>query len=827
MTGPYRILLLDTKSENPNHYICLAVQRALQINAEVELLVKAELHNALALAQEHQCNLFFAFDGEELERGICARLSAICGRSVLWVTEDPYEVNVNVANSALFDLVFTNDSASVSAYGAKGRHLPLAGARPFHFLPTQPAGENLRYDIFFAGTAWPNRVSLVKDLLDADWGTEPFKAKIALPTNPHLPRFELDLPQSQVSWRTSPADFARFANRSVATLVLPRVFSSSGERNFAETPPPRLFEAALAGTVQLVQSNIVEADRYFEPGRDFLYFDTASELIDSVRMLRAKPMVRHEMAVHAQEKALAQHCYEHRMDYVLAQLRELSSTLPARAVTLAPTTSTKQKLLFVAHNVIEHGHFGGVEVYLKLISHALKAEHEVFFYVPLSVVDSSKAVLLDEHGKTVQEFSFSQATSLWQLSCPEREAAFSSVLDQYGFTHVHFHHLINHVPSLVEIAKALGMASSMTFHDYFAVCHNFTLLSFKGSYCHPDKISLSQCDVCLWNGHHVLPGSQAVRRAYWDSILGKVDHLVFNTQGGYELTAKIYPAVAAHQKVFVLPVPLAANQGHLAYKRSPIKPLKVAILGNFTMQKGGNTIARVIPLFENSNIEFHIFGRVEAEFAWLNNAAALPFVHVHGAYQSTALPSELFFCHVSLHLSIWPETYCLTLSEAWDCGLVPIVSDIGALGERVIDGVNGLKIPQDAEGALVQALRRIAETPGLLEELQSNIPSASIARLEPHLDGLRQVYAPTEQAAKLAASVHEGRVELTLAKLHRPVPLLWANRGGVDSASLFVPPSSTFKQRVLHLGRRGFAHLRTHGVRSTGRVAIRFMANRF
>ena len=822
MKGPYRILLLDTKSENPNHYICLAVQRALQVHAQVEVLVKAELHNALSLATEHDCNLFFAFDGEELERGMCARLSAMCGRSVLWVTEDPYEVNVNVANSVFFDLVFTNDSASVGAYGAKGRHLPLAGAKPFHFLPTLAASENLRYDIFFAGTAWPNRVSLVKDLLAADWGSDPFKAKIALPTNPHLPPFELDLPQSQLNWRTSPVDFARFANRSVATLVLPRVFSSSGERNFAETPPPRLFEAALAGTVQLVQSNIVEADRYFEPGRDFLYFDTAPELIDSVRMLRAKPELRHEMALRAQEKALAQHCYEHRMAYILAQLAQLpeSASLPVIAAPVRP------KVLFVVHNVIEHGHFGGVEVYLKLISQVLMAEHDVFFYVPRSVLDSSKTVLLDGHGQTLQEFTFSQATSLWQLSCPEREAAFSSVLDHYSITHVHFHHLINHVPSLVEIAKAFGVASSMTFHDYFAVCHNFTLLSFKGSYCQPDTIPLSQCDVCLWNGHHVLPGSQAVRRAYWDSMLAKIGTLVFNTQGGYELTAKIYPAVAVHPKVSVLPVPMANNQGHAVYQRSSFKPLKVAILGNFTMQKGGNTIARVIPLFENSNVEFHIFGRVEAEFAWLNNSNSLPFVHVHGAYQSTALPSELFFCHVSLHLSIWPETYCLTLSEAWDCGLVPVVTDIGALGERVIDGVNGLKIPHDSEGALVQALRRIAETPGLLEQLQANISSAPIARMGPHLDGLRDMYAPVGVGAQVMKAVDTGALQLTMAKLHRPVPTLWANRGGVNSASLFVPPSVTFKQRLLHIGRRGFAHLRIHGVRSTTRVAVRFITRR-
>ena len=33
--------------------------------------------------------------------------------------------------------------------------------------------------------------------------------------------------------------------------------------------------------------------------------------------------------------------------------------------------------------------------------------------------------------------------------------------------------------------------------------------------------------------------------------------------------------------------------------------------------------------------------------------------------------------------SIWPETYCHTLSESWSCGLPVISIDIGAPGERI------------------------------------------------------------------------------------------------------------------------------------------------
>lgn len=161
----FRIVLLDTKYRNPNHYICIALGSAFERNPDVEFVRKADPLDALSVAHEHRCNLFVAFDGEELDAILCERLSTLCGRSVLWVTEDPYEIDVNVRHSKLFDLVFTNDSASVDNYGPKGRHLPLAGATEFHDHAVIPADKPLRYELFFAGTAWPNRTAFVRSVL--------------------------------------------------------------------------------------------------------------------------------------------------------------------------------------------------------------------------------------------------------------------------------------------------------------------------------------------------------------------------------------------------------------------------------------------------------------------------------------------------------------------------------------------------------------------------------------------------------------------------------------------------------------------------------------
>ena len=819
----HRVILVDTKNSNPNHYICLALHRALANCASVELVVKAELHEAVSLALENKCNLFFAFDGEELNRSICSKLARICEKSVLWVTEDPYELSVNVANADLFDLVFTNDSASVSAYGAKGRHLPLAGAMPFHFIPLKTDPTTLRYDVFFAGTAWPNRVDLIKEMLGSNWSDNGIKAKIALPTNEHLPKVALALPASQLNWRTSPADFARFANASVATLVLPRVFSASGDNDFAETPPPRLFEAALAGTVQLVQRKIEEAANYFEPGKEFIYFDGAEDLISSIKQLRANPELRNKIALAAQKKALIEHCYEHRAEYVLSELNSI--VIENKNTQEISTAKVKPRLLFVVHNIVANGNFGGVEVYLQNISKFLQDQYEILFYSPC-LKKAPDTILTNVAGEILERYNFSEALSPWRISCAERDKAFISVLEQYEISTVHFHHLIGHAPSLVKVCEALGVPSVMTFHDYYAVCHKFTLLSFKGNYCEPDKISQAQCDVCLWSSHQIAPGSQSTRRAVWDQLIASTDTLIFNTKESHALTAKIYPAVSSHKNIQINPVPTDRIARNPECDQKALAPLKVAILGNFSRHKGGDVIARVIPLFENSPIEFHIFGRLDADYFWLNDHKLFPQVYVHGGFEPGEIPKAVYDCHVSLHISIWPETYCLTLSEAWDCGLTPIVSDIGALGERVTDGVNGFKITPNSEGQLFSTLHRILDDPAILKMAGHDTNARPIARPEDHIALLKASYnrnAPFNTPDRKPAQNFES---FNIAHLSRMIATSWAVSES-DSGFIRVNRISRLRHQIVGLSAHFVDHWKRNGLKSAVRVSIRFLARRF
>ncbi|KWF29276.1 glycosyltransferase [Burkholderia pseudomultivorans] len=727
----FRVLLLDTKFRNPNHYICLAVYNALRRHPHVEWVAKADPLDATSVASSQRCNLFIAFDGEEMNAPLCTKLAQICGRSVLWVTEDPYELDINLRHAPLFDVVFTNDSASTAAYGDRGCHLPLGGALEFHSLPVLDAAQPLRYSLFFAGTAWPNRSAFLRAILPklpADW-----KCKFALPSNPFLPPHGIDMPPSMLSWRTSPTDFARFVNRSAITLMLPRVFSASNNKEYAETPPPRLYEAALAGGAQMIHESLTEVEQSFVPDRDVILFSSETDFLQKARQLVENRDYRNSIAESARRTALERHTYDCRVATILDRAADIRHATPM----VAP--ETPRTLLFVVHNTLGTGHFGGVEVYLDRLRGALPARWKVLFYVADVGGLRRSARLLSARYEELRRFQFSQAYTPDLLVCDERERAFREVLLTEQVDLVHFHHFIGHVPSLAHVAKLSGIPSAFTAHDYFGVCHEFNLLSFKEQFCGAPDVSLSQCDSCLLQKHGIAPGSQAQRRNFWDDVLRRIDLLVFNTAGSQATYRGIYPAVRIHQNVRILPVPIPDGPPSMRKRGQP--PLRIAFLGNVTRQKGGDIFKSIVPLLVSAPVEFHVFGRIDPEYERALQSCPTTTLKVHGAYAPTSLPDTLRDCDVSLHISIWPETYCLTLSEAWQLGLVPIVSDIGALGERVTHMVDGLKVPANNEGALMDTIRTLADMPDLLDTLRRNVTGTLYAQLSDHARALDSAYS--------------------------------------------------------------------------------------
>jgi len=819
MSPSWRVVLLDTKPSNPNHYLVLGVLDALRADPRVEAAERVHYGNAIDTARRIGANLLIAFDGEELVPAVCSRLASLCGHAALWVTEDPYEVSANVANADGFDLVFTNDSGSVAAYGAKGRHLPLAGSPLLHRLDVREDAD-LRYDLFFAGTPWPNRVPLLRRVLTAFPGA---RIKVALASNPFLPEPDLPVARSAYAWRTNNADFVRFCNASRVVLGLHRTFSSSGNAPSARTPGPRVFEAALAGTAQVVDLGLPEVLDCFDEGTEIAGFRSEDECVARIGALLADPGLRATLAQGAQDRALREHTYSHRVARLLDEMTAIAPAARRPPLLAAGHASPSRPLiLHVTHNVAGVPPFGGVEIYQDAIARHLDDRFEHLFFVPSrKAAPGRRYELQDVSRRVVETLEFPDDLPPQTASEPRREEAFAKLLDRTGTSVVHFQHLLGHPLSLPMVARALGVRSVLTLHDYYTVCEKFTLVGHRGDYCDAPTRSLEYCDVCLRESHGFLPGSQARRRAFMRAVLESVDVVHASTRGTAGIAESVFPGLFEDRPPFLSPVATPATPDALPEPQAPEaasgaggrpRRLKVAILGNFTAQKGAETILGALELLRDEPMDFTVFGRVDEPFGSRLARASLRNLEIAGPYEAGMASSLIRGFDVSVHASIWPETFCLALSEAWQAGLVPVVSDIGALGERVADGVDGLKIRRDDNGELVRALRALADSPDLLARLRTGAAASPRRGFAEHLADMGELYASLAKAA-IARKPADAAREKGLSAWACGVTLANPRWAGEDARPHFVAlPAPVAMGGALEKALRFY---RLHGFRRT------------
>ncbi|MGX7704436.1 glycosyltransferase family protein [Methylobacterium sp. Gmos1] len=741
---PLSVLLLDTEPRTSNAYIALAVADALRRHPAVGRVVRATHADAVALAQDElargeRFDLVLALGGASRHHALLRRLCALAGTSALWTTEDPYLSAANARLSGCFDLVFSNDRGSLSRYGAKARHLPLAATTLFQDLPVRPDDANYRYDLLFVGTAWPNRVATLNRILSAF--PRDLKVKVALPANAYLPQPVLVRDDLVVDWRCGNADFARLANASRVVLTLPRIFTAGADEVASgTTPPPRLFEVALAGGAQLVVGADPETFAYYEAGRE-IRACAEEEAIEAITAMLADPDGRIAMAERARARTRAEHLYDHRVDVIVRAVLERAEILERATAPAAPVpAAAKPRLLFVAHNRTGRRQGGGVEVYQEQLAGALDGFEALFLYP--SFEEDAWVLRLDE-GETSEALPIPPAERL--LASPEIEALFERILVERRIDLVHVHHLLGLPLSLPAIARAHGVPVVAQLHDFFLVCHRFTLMNQQGRFCDVVHRGEEQCDGCLATTEGLPAGSKARRDGFVARILASIDAFVTSTPATADYVRAFYPEATGRVAVIEmidaeparLPEPAPVAESSPPGKRPP---LRVAVLGNVVDHKGARTLLELVRITEGEAIVFEVLGYVESYLVAAFEAQAGERLILRGGYTRDEVPDLLAGCDVSLHLSLWPETYMISLTEAWRARLIPIVTDLGAPGERVTDGVDGIKVPPGESGAVRQALRRLAHDPDLVAALRAGIARKTFPTVAGHAARMAALY---------------------------------------------------------------------------------------
>lgn len=700
-------------THNPNAYLTLAIRRAAEDLFGKDNIILADNMTLAGLAASGEHDTLLCIDGQRLNTALMRRIRPAFKVMILWTFEDPFMRDFNVDHSGFFDFIFTNDPSCADYYHGKGYYLPLAASRWLHERPVL-ASTACDYDICFAGTMWPNRVRTLRRIITA---FPDARLKLICPGNEYLPPLPDDIATLALQRPVSHEAFIDFANTSAVTLTMFRDYASHGNVSQATAPGPRFFELALAGTAQVVEAAPQMPLEYFDVVEGISVARDADNVVAHIARLLGNKNLRRKMAQSAQKSVLQMHLYEHRLEQIQDITKANFARTPSSKIQVFERRR-RLRVLFCTHSTVHEQEWGGVEVYQRVLCSLLGRDVEFFYWLRRGTF----CRLLSTSGQELERFDVPERD--WQdiLCDAAEETVFSSVLSQYNIDVVHFQHLGHHALSLPVIAKANGAGVLFSAHDYWLISSRYNLLNQDMCYRKEEFSSVLAMDIMLKTAEGIEYGGEQTRRAFVSRMLHHIDAMMFGTSCSRDMMEEIYPVLKS--KVGLVngipspdtTIPVIPK----TYEPLDGRPLGVAVIGNFLRTKGADTILALIEAAHPQHFHFHIFGYVHPDYQDVFERMERPNVTVYGRYEIGSTDT-LKLADIALMLSIWPETYCISLSEAWQHGLVPVVTDIGSLADRVTDGVNGFKVPVSSPAIVLERLELLRSSETLRCRLMAGI----------------------------------------------------------------------------------------------------------
>ena len=241
---------------------------------------------------------------------------------------------------------------------------------------------------------------------------------------------------------------------------------------------------------------------------------------------------------------------------------------------------------------------------------------------------------------------------------------------------VELHHMLGHSPDLSSLAARLGAQQDIFVHDYSSLCARITLVAGR-SYCGEPPVAA--CAACVdRHGSHleepITPAALVDRSAI---LLASASRVVVPSADTATRIRRHFPALR--------PViePLEDDAALPAPPQTPDAIRHVCIVGAIGLEKGYEVLLGCVrdAAARRLKLRFTVVGFTSDDARLL--AAGPVFVTGRFAAGEAEALIRQQGADLAFIPSIWPETWCFALSDAWRAGLRAIVFDLGAPAERV------------------------------------------------------------------------------------------------------------------------------------------------
>ena len=358
----------------------------------------------------------------------------------------------------------------------------------------------------------------------------------------------------------------------------------------------------------------------------------------------------------------------------------------------AKLANGRKNILYVLHSDFREDasdHIGGTQFHVKdLVTHG-RGAHNVFVLardgqiLRLTIYLEQEQISFAFRAQRESDFQSFRSEPIAQI--------LRQVLQGFSIDLVHVHHVHGISFDIFYVARELGIPVMLTMHDFYYVCPTVKLLENGTAYCHGHG---GNCTGCL---HHELGfAAQVDYLPLWQAqcreAMGLCQMLIVPSESARSVYAVIYPELADRIRV----IPHGMDAFHVAEDSQPQekKRRRIAFLGGLNVAKGSQIACRMIRQGGNQYDWYIIGGIGDGELQDLDKRN----IHKTDWYQREEVGTILRENRIDLVciLPIWPETFCYTLSEAQLAGVPTLVSDIGALGDRMRQDGTGWIVPANA-----------------------------------------------------------------------------------------------------------------------------------
>lgn len=332
--------------------------------------------------------------------------------------------------------------------------------------------------------------------------------------------------------------------------------------------------------------------------------------------------------------------------------------------------------------------------------------------------------------------------------------AFAHVLDETRPELVHVQHLMGLPARLLTMLRQRGIPTVVTLHDYWWICANAQLLTnYDQRVCAGPRFAWLNCGRCALarGGADVL----------WPLAAGLTPLLAARERilraGLRDAAQIIAPApfvkrwYAAHgldaARMIVLPHGIERPEALDTHQNHPpaapdetAAAFRIAYIGGLAWQKGVHVLIEAFNRLP-PGAELWIAGDESADPAYVQQLRTLagPGVRFLGALTRGQVWATLGQVDVVAVPALWHETFSLIVHEAFAAGRPVIASRLGALADRIQDGVDGLLVMPGDVAAWSTALRGLLDNPTACERLRAGIrPPLTLAE---HVARLEEIYS--------------------------------------------------------------------------------------